>query len=98
MKIYEIGTETLLEVAITIKKAVFEDSMEKFEIKKYESDTTIANYKKDKEGIVISIKSLNTANEIKADMQGKILSFFRSLLNSKSDIFTKNNIELKIQG
>ena len=97
MKIYEIGTETLLEVAITIKKAVFEDSMEKFEIKKYESDTTIANYKKDKEGIVISIKSLNTANEIKADMQGKILSFFRSLLNSKDNRFTKNNIELKIK-
>ena len=94
MKIYEIGTETLLEVAITIKKAVFEDSTEKFEIKKYESDTPIANYKKDKEDIVISIKSLDTANEIKADMQGKILPFFRSLLNSKSDIFTKNNIEL----
>lgn len=97
MKIYEIGTETLLEVAITIKKAVFEDSTEKFEIKKYESDTPIANYKKDKEDIVISIKSLDTANEIKANMQGKILPFFRSLLNSKSDIFTKNNIELKIK-
>lgn len=97
MKIYEIGTEILLEVAITIKKAVFEDSMEKFEIKKYESDTTIANYKKDKEGIVISIKSLNTANEIKADIQGKILPFFRSLLNSKDNRFTKNNIELKLK-
>ena len=97
MKIYEIGTETLLEVAITLKTAVFEDHIAAFEIKKYESGTLIANYKKDTEDIVISIKSSDIANEIKNNIQGKILSFFRSLLNAKDDTFANYNIELKLK-
>lgn len=97
MKIYEIGTETLLDVAVTLKKAVFEDHIAAFEIKKYESGTLIANYKKDKEDIVISIKSSDIANEIKNNIQGKILLFFRSLLNAKDDTFANHNIELKLK-